>query len=329
MRLSDAKDLFLAWGTSVRNLSVPTIKGYAGDLQALVGSLGNPSIESITIEEMRRYFGGLSTEGKYAPATIRRRLATVRVFFRFLVEEGALVSSPAIGLRGRFGVARRLPKVMAVREVKALLRCVQKTADPPVGQNVSVGSPNEYRKLRDLSVIELLFSTGMRIGELVALDIGDLNPSSGAVRVMGKGRRERITYVTNREALETIERYIVERKRLALDSPAMFVNSIRHRMTIYSVEFIFRKYAKRARLSRRFTPHCLRHTMATMLLENGADIRVVQEILGHRTITTTQIYTEVAALQKRRALARFGGRNRFHLEAPWRDGTPAVGATAA
>ena len=317
MLLSEASIRFLTWARSVRNLTAPTIRAYSGDLRTLIVDLGDRSTESIGVDELRAYFSRLSTEKNYAPATVRRRLATARVFFRFLEEDGVLQVSPTLGLRGRFEIPRRLPKVMSYREISRLLHAVHRYADEPgVSGRVaasSAQSSNLPAGLRDLTILEVLFSTGMRIGELVSLNLSDVSLPEGAIRVFGKGRRERTTFVANQDALETLQLYVRLRRAQACDQDPLFLNSIRQRMSIYSVEFLFKKYARRARIGRRFTPHCLRHTMATMLLENGADIRVVQEILGHRTIATTQIYTEVAGNQKRRALAKFGGRNRLHL----------------
>ena len=220
-------------------------------------------------------------------------------------------------------MVRRLPKVMSAREVRSLLRSISKEGDQRTRRQAKFNDGSNVSRrdltLRDLSIFEILFSTGMRIGELAALDLSDINPVHGSIRLLGKGRRERIAYLANSETLGVVCAYIELRRMVHVPSASLYLNSRLDRISINSIEFLFRKYSRRARIRHHFTPHCLRHTMATMLLANGADIRVVQEILGHRTITTTQIYTEVSSMQKRKALAKFGGRNQMHLTRPGLD----------
>lgn len=318
MLASEANLLFLRWAKSERNLTELTIRAYGCDNRQMIRRLGNLPVSEITGELLRDYFARPSLTRKYADTTMRRRIATAKVFFRFLEQEHWIRESPAKAIRGSYSIARRLPRVMSAREVRALLQSVRR---PNITSRVSsepIGLPDRIlnshtRYLRDISIFETLFLTGLRIGELTALDCSDVSLADGSIRVMGKGRRERYAYLSNLDVLETMRAYLRVRERIDVPTAALYLDSRLQRMSIYAVEFAFRKHARRARIKRHYTPHCLRHTMATMLLNNGADLRVVQELLGHRTIVTTQIYTEVSSAHKRRAIARYSGRNSLNL----------------
>jgi integrase/recombinase XerD len=315
MLLSEAKDKFLQWAKSERNLAVPTVKAYSGDLDSIITALGDQPADQVTGEILRTHFANVASIQAYADTTVRRRIASTKVFFSFLEREGLLQESPGKSLHGRYSVARRLPRVMTSREIRALLRATRRNQERGMGVgrgwNLAARLPESYRYLRDISILETLFLTGLRIGELVALDCSDVNPTDGTIRVLGKGRRERFAFLSNDEVLAVMRSYLRARGQLRVTESALYLNSRMERMKIHSLEYLFEKYCRQARIRRHYTPHCLRHTMATMLLNNGADIRVVQELLGHRSIVTTQIYTEVSSSKKRRALARFSGRRRI------------------
>jgi integrase/recombinase XerD len=313
MRLSEASSRFLEWAKVERNLAEPSLRAYTSDLRFLTSGVGDVSVDTVTVDLLRHHFSREGGHRGYSPATIRRRIATAKVFFGFLETDGIVVSSPTRAMRGRYELVRRLPKVMARREVSALLRAARRPlskAPPPKAITPSGPDPTgRYAYIRDICILEILFLTGLRVGELVALDVPDVSLPDGSIRVLGKGRRERYAYLPNAEVSGVVDIYLRSRRGIQCETAALFLNSRFERMSIFSVEGLFEKYCRKAKIRRHYTPHCLRHTMATMLLENGADIRVVQELLGHRTIVTTQIYTEVCASQKRRALVRFSGRN--------------------
>ena len=335
MEIEEAVRRFLNAAAIERNLSRLTIKAYTGDLRRFQKSIATLQIETVTIEDLRKSIESMEKAGTYQDTTIRRHVATLKAFFKFLEEEQIVEDSPARRLRGHYTVTRRLPRVMTPREIRGLLRSCRRrvleseTAERPHKAERPFDSPS-FRALRDLATFELLFATGMRIGELVALDISDVNLQDGTVRILGKGRRERMAFISSDEALQAVRDYT--RFRLALPSldAALILNKVGRRLTIYSVENAFRRSRRVARIRRGYTPHCLRHTMATMLLNNGADIRSVQEILGHRTIVTTQIYTEVSIGQKRKTMVKFHERNRMRLNLQRMESlTPPVPMTAA
>ena len=178
---------------------------------------------------------------------------------------------------------------------------------------ININNNKALRSLRDFCIIDLLFSTGMRIGELAALNLEDIRFQERTIKIFGKGRKERAIYVSSDETCELLRMYLSVRRPVSDPKCPLFLNKNGSRLSIYSIENIFSKYCRKGRIKNHYTPHCLRHTMATMMLDNGANIRVVQEILGHSSIVTTQIYTEVSLGKKRQELNRFSQRNRFTI----------------
>ncbi len=224
---------------------------------------------------LRRYSAWLASRG-YAPSTIARRLASLRSYFRFLRRRGVVASDPAAGLRNP-KQARRLPRLLRVDEVIRLLDTV------PVDAAAGV---------RDRAMLETLYGGGLRVSELVGLDLADLDMESELVRVRGKGRRERLCPI-GEMANAWIRRWIPLREPKAPREPALFLNQRGTRLTARSVGRLLEQHLARAGLTDAASPHTLRHSFATHLLDSGADLRSVQELLGHRKLTTTQIYTHV------------------------------------
>lgn len=224
---------------------------------------------------LRRYSAWLASQG-YAPSTIARRLASLRSYFRFLRRRGVVSSDPAAGLRNP-KQARRLPRLLRVDEVIRLLDTVP--VDTPAG-------------VRDRAMLETLYGGGLRVSELVGLDLADLDLESELVRVRGKGRRERLGPI-GQMANAWIRRWIPLREPKVPREPALFLNQRGTRLTARSVGRLLEQHLARAGLADAASPHTLRHSFATHLLDSGADLRSVQELLGHRKLTTTQIYTHV------------------------------------
>jgi len=283
---------FLQYMRAERNASQYTVKSYREDLTALADYLGElrggvcPAPGEVTVLELRGYVAALHESG-YAKTTIARRLASLRSFFRFGQREGWTKANPAKPLRNpRKG--RSLPHFLSTGELGRLLEAP--SADQPRG-------------IRDRAMLETMYSAGLRIGELVALDEADLDFAAGVLRVRGKGRRERLAPIGS-YAVCALRQWLGVRKLHPAEeggpeSP-VFVNRFGHRITTRSVARMVEKYLKQTGLDSRTTPHSLRHSFATHLLDRGADIRSVQELLGHKSLVTTQIYTHVgtAALRK-------------------------------
>ena len=288
-----AVDRFLDYLRVERNASELTIKSYREDLALLAEYLEDssgsrcPEPSSLTVLDLRGYVAALHESG-YAKTTIARRLASLRSFFRFGQREGWMESNPAKPLRSpRKG--RSLPHFLSAEDIGRLL------SEPPA---------NEPLGLRDRAILETMYSAGLRISETVGLSDGDLDLDAGVVRVRGKGRRERMAPVGS-FAVRALRRWFRRRtlhhaEAQGTEAP-VFVNKFGRRITTRSVARMLEKYLKLTGLDSRTTPHSLRHSFATHLLDGGADIRSVQELLGHKSLVTTQIYTHVSTAALREA----------------------------
>lgn len=273
-----------------KNSSSLTVKAYREDLtQALQffrERLGGkqPAVGDLNTRLLRAHQAWLHDQG-YARSTLARRLAAVRTWCRFLCRQGLLAADPSAGLRGpRQG--RTLPHFLARPDVERLLTAPP--ADRPLG-------------LRDRALLETLYSAGLRVSELTGLDMADIDLVDGAAIVRGKGRRERLALL-GPPAIAALRNWIAARSSLparAAGKPALFLNKNGTRLTSRSVGRLLEKYLAQAGLDPRTSPHTLRHSFATHLLDAGADIRGVQELLGHRSLGTTQIYTHVTTQRLR------------------------------
>jgi integrase/recombinase XerC len=293
--MQTAVERFLEYLRAERNASELTIKSYREDLTALVEYLsdeksGAPSPGEITTVELRGYLAALHEAG-YARTTIARRLASLRSFFRFGQREGWTSGNPAKPLRNP-RKARSLPHFLSSDDVDRLLGAPRGT---------------EPMALRDRAILEVLYSAGLRVSELAGLNSGDLDLTGGTLRVRGKGRRERIAPVGSYAAKALTHwlhvRRVSAREKGGGEAP-VFVNKFGRRLTTRSVGRMLEKHLQTAGLDRRTTPHTLRHSFATHLLDRGADIRSVQELLGHKSLVTTQIYTHVSTAGLKAAYER-------------------------
>src|SRR5262245_21700922 len=273
-----------------KNASPHTVKSYREDLtQALDffrARLGqqNAAPDRLTIRVLRAYLAWLHEQG-YAKTTVARRVSAVRSWCRFLCRQGTLASNPADGLRGP-RQDKKLPHFLSATDVGKLLEAPP--ADTPPG-------------LRDRAILETLYSAGLRVSELTGLNLDDLDLDSGIVTVRGKGKRERLALL-GKESQAAIQRWLAVRGSIApkkKQQPAVFLNQRGTRLTVRSVGRLLEKCLAQAGLDPRTSPHTLRHSFATHLLDRGADIRSVQELLGHRNLATTQIYTHVTTQRLR------------------------------
>lgn len=291
-----------------KNLSPRSLRAYRCDLQELLRFVGDSSLTAEGIEDLRDFLGHLERRN-LRDTSIKRKLATLKVFFAFLEDEGIIDLSPARKLKKRFRTARRLPRVMQIDDVRKMLSVAYKDVDNTRNSE----SFHRFKVLRDRAALELLFATGIRIDELVRLNTSDLNVPARLLTVFGKGRKERLLYLSSAEVIGSLQEYLRKRAAVTPDTDALFLNRGKGRLGTNAVRSVFQSCARRAGVSPRFTPHCFRHTMATLLIENGADVRSVQEILGHSRISTTEIYLTVSQNRKRDVMSRFNGRNAFSL----------------
>ena len=264
-----------------RGLSARTLDGYLRDVARLTAYAGSGGIESpaeVTYEVLRDHVAGL-TEAGYARATVARAISSMRGYFRFLMEEGMIELDPSEQLESpRAG--RPLPSVLTVLEIESLLGSID---------------IEDAASFRDRAIFEVLYGCGLRVSELCGLKTRDLDLKEGLVRVLGKGSKERLVPV-GVDARVAVRRYLRE-LRLRLDrgnsEGRLFLNRRGRRLSRMGVWKILRRHVERAGIAKRVTPHTLRHSFATHLLEGGADLASVQEMLGHADISTTDIYTHV------------------------------------
>jgi integrase/recombinase XerD len=286
--LTVAADRYLDHLTVERGLSDNTISAYRRDLRRYLAFLRSRGIHSpgaVDAAAVRSFVASISAgvhgpdERPYASSSVARALSSVRSFHRFLLREGVSGLDPSRDVSTP-RLPRRLPRPLAVQDVERLV-------EQPMGEG-----PGD---LRDRAIVELLYGAGLRISELVRLDVDDVDLEVGSVRAMGKGGKEREVPV-GRHAHEAMGAYLT-RARPELASArshgALFLNTRGGRITRQSCARMLSDRARRAGLKSRVSPHTLRHSFATHLLEGGADVRVVQELLGHASVATTQIYTLV------------------------------------
>jgi site-specific recombinase XerD len=278
-------DAFVASLRAGRTGSAHTARAYRFELERLQASY--PDLLAVTHGDLRRYIGTLVHDG-LSPRSAARAVAAIRAFYRWAAAEGLAGGDPAYRLRApRYQPG--LPRILSPGEV---LRLIEASAAPgPIG-------------LRNVALVELLYAAGLRREEAVALDVSDLDLAARLVRVTGKGRRERIVPI-GEPAAAALARYLHDgRRALQPQSAALFVNRRGHRLSGRSVGRIVRQAVARAALRQRVSPHWLRHAFATHLLDGGADLRSVQELLGHSRLRTTQMYVHVSLRKLEEVYAR-------------------------
>mgnify|MGYP001593948529 CR=1 FL=1 len=274
-------ETYLAYLQLERGLSATTLSSYRQDLalfEAFIKQRRIGGFASVRTMHVREFLQSLRTSR--TPATVARKLAAVKGLFKFLEAERVISQSPTAFIETP-RLWRRLPQTLSLEEVERLLGSVTE----------------EGLGLRDLAMLELLYGAGLRVSELTALDLGSVNREGGFLRCIGKGNKDRLVPL-GRRALEALSRYLsTERPRLVRQRPpetqALFLNRRGGRLTRQRVWQVLRRYAAAGHITKTIGPHTLRHSFATHLLERGADLRTVQELLGHASIVTTQRYTHV------------------------------------
>ena len=278
-RLTREVEEYLLWLEVERGRAANTIAAYRRDLVAYAQFLHGRGLSPAGVTEpvVEDYVAFLRASGK-APSSVARALVAVRALHRFLVEEGAAAADPTDAV-GAPRVPQGLPKALTEAQVESLLAAVTGVDD---------------RARRDRAILEVLYGCGLRISELVGLSLPDLDLDGGTLRAYGKGSKERVVPV-GRFAREALAEWLPRRMRLAVHrEDAVFVNLRGRRLSRQGAWLILRGYATQVGLADRLSPHVLRHSCATHMLDHGADIRAVQELLGHASISTTQVYTKVS-----------------------------------
>ncbi|HOW87185.1 MAG TPA: tyrosine recombinase XerC [Candidatus Omnitrophota bacterium] len=278
MKTDKRVEEFLGFLATEKGASEHTTKNYGIDLREFIKFLEEKDLKDLSYLDIRSFLAFLKTRN-YSKSSISRKLACLRSFFKYLVRENILAQNPAAGIATP-KKEKRLPSFLNPEEVSKLLESPAK---------------NNWEEKRDKAILEMLYSSGLRVSELVGLNHDDLDFFGGLVRVRGKGKKERIVPV-GQVALKGLRAYLdikpPKEAANAIKKP-LFISRIGSRLTDRSVRRMILKYVKRTGLGKEISPHTFRHSFATHMLDRGADLRSVQELLGHANLSTTQIYTHV------------------------------------
>jgi len=272
---------FLSYLSVEKDCSTLTIRNYASSLTAFMATHpGFRSWRECSTDDFRSYLFLLS-KTDLSRATIRLRFAALRSFYKFLVKRKGLEADPVAGVQLP-KLKRKLPVTLEIEQVEEILALPLQIEHPPQAPN--------WAPYRDAAILELFYSTGIRLSELVGLNVEDLREGEGLLRVLGKGDKERLCPV-GEPTLRTVAIY---RQQARVTGGPLFLSKLRRRITLRAIADLLKKYLKHSSIPQHVTPHKFRHSFATHLLDGGADLRSVQEMLGHASLSSTQIYTQVS-----------------------------------
>lgn len=300
MNIEKYKDEFLSTIITYKNLSKKSVVAYNSDLLDYF-SYYKKHNKFFSNNVIKDYFISLQFERKLKDSTISRKLVTIKMYYNYLNEHHK-IKNPFDKFNMKFKKEKALPKTITINEVKKILNTLYESID----QSTQFTS---FQSFRDLALIDLLITSGIRIGEANLITLDDIDFTNNIILIHGKGRKQRLIYISSIETITNLKKYIEIRKERNCDSNYLFINKNGNQISINSIDNIYRKYKKKAKINKYSTPHSLRHTFATNLLANGADIRSVQEILGHSNVSITERYTEVTTNRKVEVLSKYNYRN--------------------
>ncbi len=287
---------FLTYCRLTKNLGGKTIAAYRSDLRSYFGFIAeNPKADFMG------YVCRL-TATNHKCSTVKRHIASLKQYFKYACRDNR-AADPTLNFEFRLKAEKTLPRTISVHGVKSLLTAIERQKDG------AVSLFGKFQTTRDLALIDLLCATGIRIGEAAAIRMQDIDLRSRIILIHGKGKKERLIYLSCEKTANNLKSWIALRKTYNISHDFLFVNRNFTPISIHAIEDVFGKYRDIAKINPTATPHYLRHTFATNLLANGADLRAVQEILGHSNISTTERYTEVTATRKIKVLKKYNYRN--------------------
>ncbi len=293
---------FIQLVQSTKNLSEKTITAYTSDLNDFNSFVINHELSNGSILQ---YIQELTITRRLKDTTINRKLIVLKMFFEYLHSKNYIESNYFSSHQFKFKKEKRLPKTLAIKETSKLLSCVTE-------QYINANSDFEkWKTSRNLALIDILISTGIRIAEASNITINDIIGSERVILIHGKGRKQRLIYISCPETWNNITSWIKIRKTRSTNTDMLFVNRYGKPISIHGIEYIYNSLKIQSGININSTPHYLRHTFATNLLANGADLRSVQEILGHSSVSTTEIYTEVTTKRKKQVLNKYNYRNKL------------------
>lgn len=293
---------FIQLVQSTKNLSEKTITAYTSDLNDFNSFVINHELSN---ESILQYIQELTITRRLKDTTINRKLIVLKMFFEYLHSKNYIESNYFSSHQFKFKKEKRLPKTLAIKETSKLLSCVTE-------QYINANSDFEkWKTSRNLALIDILISTGIRIAEASNITINDIIGSERVILIHSKGRKQRLIYISCPETWNNITSWIKIRKTRSTNTDMLFVNRYGKPISIHGIEYIYNSLKIQSGININSTPHYLRHTFATNLLANGADLRSVQEILGHSSVSTTEIYTEVTTKRKKQVLNKYNYRNKL------------------
>ena len=318
MNIKHASELFIHYCQAGKNLSAHTLKAYQIDLNDFIKYLGSQSkITECDKYKIREFVAYLKEQRKLKESTIKRRLTCIKILFNWMEDEELIKSNPCHRLNIQIKIPDRLPRSLHTEQLQKIFASPQKNLNATnfikFKQN-DFSNKKLFNQLTTLLALEILFSTGIRVGELVSIKQEDISLSEGVIKIIGKGNRQRRVFISSDELHSLIVFYISNHHHHCIETKLLFINS---RGTPASTQFIrslIRQSGKQANLPQRITPHMFRHSCATHLLEEGVDIRFVQRLLGHHCITTTQIYTHVSDNSLKDVISSANIRKRLEVE---------------
>jgi integrase/recombinase XerD len=292
---------YLAYCEYQKKLNAKSIKAYTIDLEQL---RRHTVSENIPLKaEISAYITHLHKA--YSPRTVKRKVASIRAFLNHLEFEEILSENPIKKIKTKFKIPQILPRTITLTKIESILRAAYqelKMAQTAYSMNTS---------LRNTAMLELLFATGLRVSELCSLDAGYIDLDNGKILIMGKGAKERVLQIGNPEVISILRSYAKENAVRIRETGCFFVNRLSSRISEQSVRFMIKRLCAKADIGQNITPHMFRHSFATLLLEEDVDIRYIQRMLGHSSILTTQIYTQVTVEKQRQILTTKHPRNKI------------------
>lgn len=292
---------YLDFLQTTSNKSKNTLNAYKFDLLSLSTFLEQ---NSLNIYHVNQYFQLLLNK-KYKPATIIRKQVSVNLFLKYLKNRRKIQKSFEL-MQLRINKEKKVPRTISIQIIKKILLLLNKNKEE------SKSKYQLFKSFRDLALFDLLISTGMRISEVGNIKLNDINFYDRLIFIHGKGKRERIMYVSSNLCFRNLCDYLKIRNSLNKSTCYLFINKYGGKLGTHSIDLMFKNILKKIRINNLdITPHCLRHTFATNLLTNGSDIRTVQELLGHSSISTTEIYTYVDTKRKKYVLSKYNYRNKI------------------
>jgi len=301
--LKEAITDYLAYCEYQKKLSAKSIKAYTIDLEQLKRHTASENIPSKP--EISVYITYLHKT--YSPQTVKRKIASIRAFLNYLEFEEILSENPMKKIKTKFHVPQVLPKTIPLTKIETILRAAYKE----LKQAQTVYALNTA--LRNAAMLELLFATGLRVSELCSLNTDNIDLDNGKILIMGKGAKERVLQIGNHEVLSILRRYAGENATRIRETELFFINRLSSRISEQSVRFLIKRLCAKANIGQNITPHMFRHSFATLLLEEDVDIRYIQRMLGHSSILTTQIYTQVTVEKQRQILTAKHPRNKIFV----------------